>query len=462
MAAAELAEGRQALWDGAARAVRALAGASGRLLDDFQEVDLAPARERGYFRPGEDEALTAWFSRFLTIRASLWELLEETADPVDWSVGDVVASEDWRRFSVGYLAACVLVAIDRFLLEEVAPDALVQRKLNEGAPELRIERKQWTHVFESVSEPKHAVLLLQAMRVKRRHTEELAQWAAGEADDFQWVHAALEPWERALDQSKRAYAKRLFGYARHTLARRGASARQKTLFRVLEASGRVVAELRPRVRPPRVTRHVRERLQELLRPGDVLVTRYDVAASNLFLPGYWPHTALYVGDASGPAMRGLELEPRIVARWREPLRVLEAQKDGVLLRPLERTLAVDAVAVIRPQLAPQDVGRGLRRALRHEGKMYNFDFDFFRGDRLVCTEVIYRGFDGLGELSIALQQRAGRPTLSAEDLLDLAVDRRGFEAVAVFGAPTCPDELVVGVEARERIERSYRGGENLQ
>ncbi|MEM1248337.1 MAG: YiiX/YebB-like N1pC/P60 family cysteine hydrolase [Acidobacteriota bacterium] len=454
----QVAPATTALWSGASRAVRALAGAAGRLQDEFAEVDalLAASRDRGHFRPGDDEQLLGWFARFLTIRASLWELLADIAEPVDWSLETIVEEEDWARFGVGYLAACVLVSLDRFLLEEVAPDPLTQRKLNEGATELGVPRKQFTEVFEAITEPKNALLLLQAMRLRRRMASALEESAREAQADEAWVLAALPSWETALDSSKRRYLRRLLGYARHSLARRGASARQKALFELLRASGRVVAELRPRLRPPRVNAPIRERLERLLRPGDVLVTRYDVAASNLFLPGYWPHTALYLGsrDELADAVSS-RLPPRVVGRWNEPLRVLEAQKDGVLLRPLERTLAVDAVAVIRPQLEEGLVSEGLARALRHEGKMYNFDFDFFRGDRLVCTEVIYRGFDGLGDLQIELSERAGRPTLSAEDLLDLALARRGFEPIAVYGAPSCPDQLVSGPEADSALRHSY-------
>ena len=108
------------------------------------------------------------------------------------------------------------------------------------------------------------------------------------------------------------------------------------------------------------------------------------------------------------------------------------------------------------QLDETDLATAIVRAAEHEGKLYDFDFDFFRSDRLVCTEVIYRAYDGLGPVQLRLTERSGRPTLSAEDLLDLAVDGRGFDPVAVCGAPTCPEALIEGEAARDAIRRSYR------
>ena len=208
--------------------------------------------------------------------------------------------------------------------------------------------------------------------------------------------------------------------------------------------------------PPRIGGELQRQLGALLRPGDVLVTRHELALTNLFLPGYWPHAALYVGDEADRERLGVHVDNARQEKWRGDRRVLEALKDGVLFRPLEQTLAVDAVAVIRPLLENREIAEGLARAARHEGKGYNFDFDFFRADRLVCTEVIYRAFDGLGPIELELQQRSGRPTLSAEDLLDLALDDRGFAPVALCGAPGCTDQVILGDDARRLMAESYR------
>ena len=93
--------------------------------------------------------------------------------------------------------------------------------------------------------------------------------------------------------------------------------------------------------------------------------------------------------------------------------------------------------VLRPTLAIGSIRQGIERAMLHEGKMYNFDFDFFNSDRLVCSEVPYRAYDGLESLRFPLRERAGRKTLSVEDLLDFALDTGAFEPAAMFGIEGC-------------------------
>jgi hypothetical protein len=195
-----------------------------------------------------------------------------------------------------------------------------------------------------------------------------------------------------------------------------------------------------------------------LEPGDVLITRHEAAVTNLFLPGHWPHAALHVGSREAAAERGLEVGPETDARWPAGARFLEARKDGVRLRIPEDTLAVDAVCVLRPRLPRAEIDRALARGLRHEGKLYNFDFDFFTEDRLVCTEVVYRAFDGVGGIRLELARRSGRPTLSAEDLIRAALAGDGFDLLLVAGSAVRGGGIATGERARSRVRATLRAG----
>jgi hypothetical protein len=440
---------------GSRRAVEALALAVDELAAIVpDETLIEPAVSRGHFRPDEEAVLLSWFARFLTIRAGLWEVLGDVSRPVGGSVRRVLDLAGWRCFVLGYTSGCLIVRLDLMLLEKVARDSVTQRKLNEGSEMHRIPRKQYTAVFESFTDPAKARSMEQAMRFASRHRQRLD--AMTDDPIVGRLVADLARREEVLEPSRRRYLSRLLAFLGHAIRRTGASARQQALFAALETSGRLASELRDHWTPDRVDGDSRRDLEKLLQPGDVLVTRHDHAFTNLFLPGYWPHAALYIGSETDRRRMHIGLDPERDARWSGDRRVLEALKDGVLFRPLEQTLAVDAVAVIRPQLEEADLARAIERAAQHEGKLYDFDFDFFRSDRLVCTEVMYRAFDGLGPVKLTLTERSGRPTLSAEDLLDLAVDGLGFDPVAVCGAPTCPEAIIEGEGSRDAIRRSYR------
>ena len=449
--------------DRAADAFPALADAARGLVEDAPTGAVATAVDRGFFRPDEEDLLIDWFARFLTVRDGLWELLGELigAQGGDLSSyeSDIANDDDaWAAFGLGYGAACAVVHLDRFLVQRFATHSSTQRKLNEGVTEHRIPRKQFTAVYESLADPASALFLDEAItlreRLARRTGRDLnrpgQRRLAPVAKRLEWL-------ESSLDRSKRSFLRLFAGFQSHALRRRLASARDQGFFSLLEGSGSVVSEIRDHWQPKRVDDDVRDQIAELLRPGDVFATRHERAMTNLFLPGFWPHAALHVGTEADRERLGIDLDDERCSLWAGPCRVLEALKDGVRFRPLEETLAVDAVAVIRPRLDESVITEALTRAARHEGKGYNFDFDFFRSDRLVCTEVIYRAYDGLAGIELPLSERAGRPTLSAEDLLDQALDGDVFEVVAVYGAPEDPTRLFVGEEAIGPLRRSYRG-----
>jgi hypothetical protein len=212
---------------------------------------------------------------------------------------------------------------------------------------------------------------------------------------------------------------------------------------------------------PSLPDDVTGQLSEILRPGDVLITRKEHALTNYFLPGYWPHAALYLGQPDQLARMGIAEHDNVRPRWQrlldcdrdEPRRVLEAMKDGVWIRSIASPYGVDAVTVLRPQLAEVEIAEALTRGLFHEGKAYDFDFDFTRADRLVCTEVVYRSYEGVGGVQFQLSPRAGRLTLSAEDLIGMALQRRHFDLLAVY-APSYGESLQTGEAAEALIRKT--------
>ena len=415
-------------------------------------VDIRHANRRGYFTPGEDERLWAWFSRLLRVRQGLWEIIGQASEAVGDDLATIQTRIEWRWFIIGFTAAALLVRLDRLLVESLANHSITQRKLNEPNPVYGVGRKQYTLVFQSLTSPENALLARSALGFYTANHSRLQRMMKDElVGDFV---QELPELARVIDPSVLRYLSTRLRYRWHSLRRRGASARQKSAFRLLEAGGRMVAEASSS-RMHRVAA-VMEEIAALILPGDILITRHDFAISNLFLPGFWPHAALYIGSQRDRECLGVHISPAQRERWRGDRNVLEANKEGVLFRALKDTLAVDSVAVIRPCCEEKDIAKAISRACVHEGKGYNFDFDFFRGDRLVCTEVIYRAYDGVGGIRFTLTERAGRPALSAEDILDLALEGRMFRLLALFGVAGCEDRLCRGEEAGKLLPRNLR------
>ena len=381
--------------------LRAYDSLSGALIDfkkqQPEQVTIDKAIARGYFLPEEDDILWSLVSRYLTIRNGFWELINEMSGHFSDEIYNVKSLPDWRYFLLGYASSCQVVGMARLLVDVLAKHKLVQRKINEGSPQNRVARRVFTDIYQSLCDTDNAIKMQYMMNFVDANRDYIKSL---EADQLIGpVIQDLNQLETTLHPSQRAFIKLRMQYLRHAITRRFAVSKQLSTFFIMEKAGRVIAEIGDSTNK-RVTADILQQALAIMEPGDVIITRHDFVASNLFLPGYWPHVALYIGSESQRKDLGIELEDAIANRWVGEIRTLEAKKDGVLFRPLNETLQVDEFIILRPRLVSADIARGLQRVSRHEGKGYNFDFDFFRSDQLVCTEVVYRAFDGLDDDSI--------------------------------------------------------------
>jgi hypothetical protein len=196
----------------------------------------------------------------------------------------------------------------------------------------------------------------------------------------------------------------------------------------------------------------------------VLIVRKEFAATNYFLPGYWPHAALVLGTPTQverlcqaeTCSSGAEFQSTAATLdaklQHTPVLVLESMKDGVRIRSIDSPLASDSVVILRPQLDGLQVEQALAQALQHEGKPYDFDFDFTCSHRMVCTEVVYRAYDGVAGVSFNLDRRVGRYALAAGDLLRMGLASKHFEVLAVY-CPAQSAKLLLGDEACELVRQ---------
>jgi len=218
----------------------------------------------------------------------------------------------------------------------------------------------------------------------------------------------------------------------------------------------------------------------MLQPGDVLLERREWFLSNVGLPGYWPHAALYIGDAASrraffdaPAVRAWvqrqgqasgDFEALLKAqmpqsyRMSEALladghyaRVIEAISEGVSLTSLEHSAEADSVAVVRPRLSKVEKARAILMAFKYLGKPYDFEFDFRTDQALVCTELIYKVYEPSQDysgLKLETRQILQRPIVSANDMVAM-MDQQ-------WHTPQQQFELIIFLDGREWEGKAVR------
>lgn len=396
------------------------------------------ASHRGFFTPTEDEQTRHLLVSYWHSRNALFELVSsfhhvERFGPEDRPLA----------LAISYAGALALVDVARFLRENFHERPVVRQKLNEPEPHFGIPSGTYDLVQKSLTSPVHAWHLYHAFRFVELNRDALQKTAA-QHPDFAAVLKIIPQLQHRLDIAPESYVAaraRVRGSSIRT--RIGRDLLGRALYGLQKCISRLISDYYVvSNHKPGLPAAIEQELQAQLQPGDIIIVRKEHAVTNYFLPGYWPHAALYLGSIAELRNLGLDQHDNVLPRWQQlescdlhrPHRVLEAMKDGVRIRSVACPFGSDALCIVRPQLAVQDIAAAIGRGMFHEGKSYDFDFDFSRSDRIVCTEVVYRSYEGISGIEFQLTRRAGRLTLSAEDILQKAIQQDRFRIHAVY----CP------------------------
>ncbi len=340
----------------------------------------------------------------------------------------------------------------RFALDFIARierDAGLDAVLNEADRALGLPASSYTDLKNQILRVRHAGTFASDRLVDR------VALTGGSRS----LRAAIEADSARIWEMGRGEGPRLT--ARH-LASRAEAAGVDAALPVQESVARRMAEIRVRRGDEALVSDVQiEALRARLEPGDILLTRREWFVSNVGIPGFWSHAALYVGspaerrgffgteavgawvreqgEASGDfetlLARSRADGQRRAAAGHPPARVIEAIAGGVSFTPLERAARADSIAVLRPALDRADKARAVWRAFHYVGRPYDYNFDFASDDTLVCSELVYKAYrerPGERGLALPLERTLGRPMMTPNTLARLYAEGvpRRFALVA--------------------------------
>lgn len=138
------------------------------------------------------------------------------------------------------------------------------------------------------------------------------------------------------------------------------------------------------------------KLIKRLQPGDILIRRFEGYVDKWFIPGFWNHAGLYIGDD------GEDKE-----------QIIHAVSEGVIQEDILNFMRTDHMLVLR--LTEDQKGQAAEGAIKKAksivGSPYDFGFDFKDTNRFSCTELVAHCYPGL----VLGKKRFGKETIIADD-----------------------------------------------
>jgi len=367
------------------------------------------------FAPEEDDEIRALFFSFLSYRAALFRMMAFYQGFE--GVSDI--KQRSRCFLTGYAAGSICYDASLLLVSAFQDDELVRKKLNEADARWGIPASMFDQIRQGVALDRNVRLFEEMTAYYQTHPDRWRNCGLT-ADESQFLQDEIDRALTAIKQNP-AYGKDIPLLS--AVIDKVKDDAYTPVYAVQSVVSTWIGDTRLISRPACISQAQVERIRAQLQPGDIILERRNWFLSNAFLPGFWPHAAMYVGTHEDLKRLGLTDKPAIrdrldeylsLAHDGEPRVVIESISEGVSFSSLGEATRADYIAVLRPRLSDTQKADAILCAFAHQGKPYDFEFDFFSSDKLVCTELVYRSYEG--SLHFELKKIMGRMTLPAVEL----------------------------------------------
>jgi len=169
-------------------------------------------------------------------------------------------------------------------------------------------------------------------------------------------------------------------------------------------------------------------LRNKMKPGDIILRRFDEYLSSYMIPGFWNHAGIYIGDDG-----------------RKPEQVIHAVSEGVIQEDILNFMRTDHMLVLRlTSKKGKAIPKAVETAKSIVGRPYDFGFDFKDTNKFSCTELVAHCYPGV----IKGKKRFGKETIVADDIYNCSKftkiwdsrheDVEQMSVVKSFFAQKCP------------------------
>ncbi|OQX13645.1 MAG: hypothetical protein BWK76_15880 [Desulfobulbaceae bacterium A2] len=133
---------------------------------------------------------------------------------------------------------------------------------------------------------------------------------------------------------------------------------------------------------------MQEQIIASLEPFDILLRNRPYSLTNWFIPGFFTHASIYLGDLTQLQEQTPEFP------WQEMFNsegeiIIESTRQGVAFNPVKQFLNCDSLLVLRdPSLTPLQKKNIASNAIQEIGKKYEYGFNLTTPKKQFCAKLV--------------------------------------------------------------------------
>lgn len=179
----------------------------------------------------------------------------------------------------------------------------------------------------------------------------------------------------------------------------------KILFIFSKYIGKIIAKTKFSTRKKGLIQ--RKNIKEYVKigkPWDIFLTRWNWNASNISIPWFWKHMSMYIWN--GEFIKKNFIWKNIEKLYNETEYVIDATGRGTGIESLNIHLKEkDYLWVSRTVFSDEKIKRSIQNSVNNIDKKYDYIFDFYSDNNLVCSELILKSYskESKNDTEIAIQ-----------------------------------------------------------